>query len=215
VILIRPATTKCASPRLPPQGRVDLVQGGLVFLGQCLVPPYVFSIGHSSSTGSRSFDLEHCKADAVPWTCNECMWCRPCHLHHRRSHQRYLCLPRQGRNELCRGHFPVNRILKCLLQDFRHDETEQSTIIPLSHYPSVDSSLVRYRYERQPSRSPSMTGSLSCLPQLLLVTTQKRSFLTYRNPLLDPVQGLTRFWANVEQRSRTEEKGVRKVCSSI
>jgi hypothetical protein len=59
-----------------------------------------------------------------------------------------------------------------------------------------------------------MTGSLFCLRQLLLVTTQKRSFLTYWNPLLDPVQGLRRFWANVEQRSRTEKKGVRKVWSS-
>jgi hypothetical protein len=73
----------------------------------------------------------------------------------------------------------------------------------------------RFRYERQPSRSPSMTGSLSCLRQLPLVTTPKRSFLTYWNPLLDPVQGLTRFGANVEQLSRTEKKGVRKVSSSI
>jgi hypothetical protein len=81
-------------------------------------------------------------------------------------------------------------------------------------YPSVDLNLVWYRYERQPSRSPSMTGSLSCLRQLLLVTIQKRSFPTYWNPLLDPVQGLTRFWANVEKRGRTEKKGVRKVWSS-
>jgi hypothetical protein len=55
-----------------------------------------------------------------------------------------------------------------------------------------------------------MTGSLSCLQKLLLVNTQKQSFLTYWNPLLDPVQGLTHFWANVEQGSRTEEKGVKK-----
>jgi hypothetical protein len=108
----------------------------------------------------------------------------------------------------------LNRILKRLLQDFRHNKTKQSTRVPLSHYPLVGSSLVWYRYERQPSRSSSMTGSLSCYRQLLLVTTQKRSFLTYWNPLLDPVQGLTRFWANVEQQSRTKKKGVRKVWSS-
>jgi hypothetical protein len=70
------------------------------------------------------------------------------HLYHRQGALQYPLL---------------NRILKRLLQDFRHDKTEQSTRIPLSHYPSVDLSLVRYRYERQPSRSPSMTGSLSYL----------------------------------------------------
>jgi hypothetical protein len=106
VVLIRPATTKRALPRLPLQGWVDLVQGGLVFPGRCLGPPYALSIGQSSSTGSRSSDLEHCKADAVPWTCNEPTWCRPCHPHHPRSRQHYLYLTRQGQNALCRGHFP-------------------------------------------------------------------------------------------------------------
>jgi hypothetical protein len=79
---------------------------------------------------------------------------------------------------------------------------------PESHYSSVNASLVRYWYERQISRSPSMTGSLSCLQQLLLVTDKKQSFLTYWNPLLDPVQGLARFWG----KGRTTKSNRRERC---